>query len=65
MACESTVLKPESVTFLKLSAEFDFGLFFFSYPVSVNKGLTERLSGATEKIERKGSPGCGTSDTVW
>jgi hypothetical protein len=34
-------------------------------PLSVNKGLTGHLSGATEKSERKDSPGCGTSDTVW
>jgi hypothetical protein len=65
MACENTVLKPASVTFLKSSTEFDFRLFFFHNPVLVNKGLTERLSGATEKIERKDSPGCGTSETVW
>jgi hypothetical protein len=31
----------------------------------VNYSLTERLSGVTEKIERKDSPGCGTSETVW
>jgi hypothetical protein len=65
MACASTVLKPASATFLKSSTEFDFRPFLFHNPEPANKGLTERLSGATEKIERKDSPGCGTSDTVW
>jgi hypothetical protein len=42
----------------------DIELYFYEAAIG-NNGLTEDLPGATEMNERKDSPGCGTSDTVW